>query len=832
MSNIQSTLDTLFQKHRIVFWYDTKREMRSEFESLLLPGVEAIELANNEIAVKYRMLREAPHQKFLLYHAGPEPARLDNWLLDVQLAQVVFQADQVALWLSDLGLPSSFTELAQAHAHFFSSDVRRSLLKAVLIPQEATPISLRIQMLAICSDSQPRLLEILEALLGELAQGKSARMALIQQSELHDFLWEQLKRHFGYQSSSPSLQDFAIALFKAGYDLSLNQPSDFNNEALLFINGWKDSISQHAAFETLSDRCADILNIENKLQTIDYRKVLELDLFRLIDLKVISSLAHEIAARTISAIDASSIIRQRRRGHWYKEFQNYYEVLEPSAQFLKNLDEADLGLESLADGVQRYTKNWYRLDSLYRKVIFYYRKSGFPGVLLNVMETVENHYNNNFLLKVNNNWQEVLDGCTQWQANDIPAQRDFFEKFVGAFIRNKKKVVVLISDAFRYEIANEFLELVRREDRYEAEISAMLGMLPSYTQLGMAALLPNQTISFADNVTGTILVDGSSTQGVVNRERILKLNLPSSSAIKADDFLNMNKDDSRALFRDNDLLYIFHNHIDAVGDKRESEERVFEAVEETLAELLTIIKKLAGANATNILLTADHGFIYQNRPIEESDFSAADVSSAQITYRDRRFVLGNQLPEKAGLKKFSSAQVGLAGETQIQFPKSILRLRLSGSGSRYVHGGVSLQEVIVPVLQINKKRESDISKVQVDIIRGATSLITSGQLAVTIYQKEPVSPKVQARRLRIGIYTQQGVLISNTHFLDFDMESDNPREREIALRLILIRDVNQYNNQDVLLKMEEQVENTTYYQEYGAPLRYTLRRSFTSDFDF
>ena len=128
MSRIQTTLDTLFQKHRIVFWYDAKRELRAEFESLLLPDVETIELSNNEFAVKHRILREQPTHKFLLYHAGPEPSALDNWLLDVQLAHGVFQADQVAIWLAELELPPSFTELAQIHAGFFNAETRRLAL--------------------------------------------------------------------------------------------------------------------------------------------------------------------------------------------------------------------------------------------------------------------------------------------------------------------------------------------------------------------------------------------------------------------------------------------------------------------------------------------------------------------------------------------------------------------------------------------------------------------------------------------------------------------------------------------------------------------------------
>ncbi|MBN0009564.1 BREX-1 system phosphatase PglZ type A, partial [Pseudomonas aeruginosa] len=95
-------MTNLFEKQRIVFWYDNRLEFRADFESLELPGVEKIELANNEFGVKYRILREQPEQKFLLYREGAEPAYLDNWLLDVQLASGnTFRTDQLALWLAE-----------------------------------------------------------------------------------------------------------------------------------------------------------------------------------------------------------------------------------------------------------------------------------------------------------------------------------------------------------------------------------------------------------------------------------------------------------------------------------------------------------------------------------------------------------------------------------------------------------------------------------------------------------------------------------------------------------------------------------------------------------
>ncbi len=384
----------------------------------------------------------------------------------------------------------------------------------------------------------------------------------------------------------------------------------------------------------------------------------------------------------------------------------------------------------------------------------------------------------------------------------------------------------------RYEIGDELLSLIRQEDRFDAILEPALSMLPSYTQLGMAALLPNKTLEMADNDTGSVNVDGQSSQGTANRIKILDQAITQhGTALRAEELMALNRDDCRALVRDHDVVYIYHNIIDKTGDSRDSEERVFDAVEDTLQELVKIIKKLASANASNLLLTSDHGFIYQNRVLDESDFSGGVVEGEQIRFRNRRFVLGKGLKPAPGLKKFKSAELGLAGNMDVLIPKSINRLRIKGAGSRFVHGGASLQEVVIPVVRINKKRRSDISSVEVDILRGGTSVITSGQLALVFYQTEPSTEKVQPRTLRAGIYTQDGELISDLHDLVFDFVSDNPRERELQLRFVLTRKAEEANGQEVILKLEEKVAGTSHYKEYKT-LTYLMRRSFTSDFDF
>ena len=829
MSQIQSALQILFTKHRIVFWYDAKRELRAEFEALLLPGVEAIELNQNEFAVKHRILRQQPEQKFLLYRAGPPPGDLENWLLDVQLAQGEFRADQAGLWLSELGLGMEFLEVVQAHPGFFQIEERRSVLKA-LLKSDDTLSAMRLKMAAVCCKTEARIDEILEALLDELAEGQTTRIDLIQVSDLGAFLWERVKRDFGYTSKKPGIQDFAIELFKSCYHLALGEDAQLNNDALVFIKRWKDSIRHHPAFEALSAQYAGILNIQTDLLSRETRELVEIDLFEIVDQKILSELAHGVTQRTLTSDQCSAIIRQRRQGHWYNQYMHLYEALQYAAQFIQTLDTADLSASALGEGVQRYTQTWYRLDQLYRKVIFHARKAGHVSVLESLVERVENLYSNNYLLPLNNHWQGAVDACPSWEAQAYTAQSGFFEKWVQPFLLNKKKVYVIISDALRYEIGEEFLGRVRYEDRYEAELSAALAMLPSYTQLGMAALLPNSQLQFVEDESGTVSVDGLSSAGTPNRDKILKQATGGHAvAIRAEELLAMTRDDLRALVRDHEVTYIYHNRIDSTGDKKELEERVFEAVEDTLDELLTIVKKLTAANATNLLVTADHGFIYQNRPIEDSDFLDAEAKGDPVLYTDRRFILGKGLKPHPGLRKFSAAQVGLAGDVEIQIPKSITRLRIKGAGSRYVHGGAALQEVVLPVIQINKKRESDTSQVEVDILRGSSTIITTGQHSVVFYQNEPVSEKVHERRLLAGIYTQDNELISDQHELFFDLASENARQREISVRFILSSTANKANNQEVILRLDEQIPNTSHFVEYKSA-RYTLRRSFTSDF--
>ena len=543
-------------------------------------------------------------------------------------------------------------------------------------------------------------------------------------------------------------------------------------------------------------------------------------------------LIQEVNARTIPFDECAAIVKKRRTSHWYHEFADIFEAVYYAAQLLHHFHEINLDIDSTTAALQKYTTQWFKIDQLYRKFTYHSLQSGQTTLLQELSGSIENVYSNNFLLTVNDNWQQIVNNLKRWQVSGITAQQDFFRNQVKPFLDKNKKVTVIISDALRYEIGDELVSLISREDRYTATLNPMLAMLPSCTQVGMAALLPHHELQFSEDASGTVLVDGQSSQGTINRAKILaKDSAINGTAIKSDDLLALNREECRSLIRKHETVYVYHNQIDATGDKKGSEGRVFAAVEETLQELLKIIKKLATANVSNILLTADHGFIYQNQVLDESDFAVCVPEAEETTLQSRRFVLGRNFYPNDTCKIFTANQAGLSGDIDIALPKSINRLRLKGAGSRFVHGGVSLQEIILPVVKINKKRASDVSLIEVDILQGANTIITSGQIAVVFYQRQAVTDKIQARTLKAGIFDLQGNLISDSHELVFDSSSENTRDREVQIRFILSKKADNLNEQEVILRLDESITDTSHFSEYKS-VTYKIRRSFETDFDF
>ncbi|BCW06787.1 MULTISPECIES: BREX-1 system phosphatase PglZ type A [unclassified Arthrobacter] len=827
-SSVRPHLERRFESQRVVFWHDPEGEYTADLDTLGLEGVKTVRVTNDEYAVKNRLLHDEPKTKFLVYRSGAVPTGIGNWLLDLELAYGVFTADRTSLVRQELGLTADgIDEVVLASESFFRVAKRVQGLKKLLDADDDARLLQAKMSAVLLGQSEHSLLEITRTLLIENASGTDAKYSALAEHGLDDFYWQGAASIYGYMSPSPSIGDLVLWVFRqANAGFKSERPGGLRNIQLDFGSFRNDRRSQEA-LATLAKRAARDLDYASTIEDASFRDLLGNDLFEEADRKIISDLARGVAERTVPAREVTEVIRSRQSSIWVDGYRKLYAAIGCASELLTALSTLNLSMQSFDEGLERYRDNWFRIDQLYRQFTYAARTAEFAGPLEALRAQVEKFYANKFLYDLGNAWQQQVDGIDRWRSAVLRPQTSFYTDHVAPITRDgRRKAVVIISDALRYEIADELGSRVRQEDRYDADLKAMLGVLPSYTQLGMAALLPHSTIGHSKD-GDPVMADGQRTDGTANRSKIL--DAVDGKAIQAENVFSLTRDELRELYQQHQTLYIYHNRIDATGDKAGTERQVFEAAEDTLRELVDLVKRLTNANATNILITADHGFLFQDTALEDAFYLSTLPQGDDIKVINRRYVLGHGLKEVPAFKTFTSAQLGLDGDLDVQIPKSIHRLRLPGAGSRFVHGGAALQEIVVPVLAINKKRKSDVRTVNVKIMPESDK-ITTGQLVIKLFQTEPVSDKVHPLVLRAGLYVGES-LISNQVSLTFDQDSTDQRDRYQNAHMLLSQDANDYNNRSVEFRLEEVIPGTNQWRVY-AKASYTLKRSFASDFDF
>jgi len=829
MNKIEEALSILFHKHRIIFWYDEKEELKAEFDELDLARVEKIAVTNNQFYIKYLSTREKPSSQFLLYFPYKKPSNAENWLLDIELANYVFQTRQEAMFAQELELDYDYTNLIAEHIEFFKNKERRADLRE-LLGKDDDYHAIRYKMLAVLFNTDNvSLVSFLQVHASAFNDGNERYERELERYNLRQFYWKEISRKYGYTNETPSIYDFLLEVFNN--NLSIGKKTGIAKESKILIGLWKDSISYKEAYRNLSEKIAGDLKIESALNNIGVDDIIQDDLYELIDKRIISELTQLICEESISNERLNQLIKQRENKYWYYDYEDFYSCLENGMQMISSVRKIEkVKVESFADGIQSYVRNLYKIDHYYRKYIAHYRKAKQNKVLQPLTEKVEKVYCNDWLLNYGNKWQQVIDVTEKWYNQPKIAQFRFFSDHVKPFVTKGQRLFIIISDAFRYECGWEYLQEIQNEKRFEGELEHMVSSLPSYTQLGMAALLPNTNMTFQPD-SENILINGNSTQGVQGRTKILEqMAGVRATAINAEEFMKMNSaTDGREFVKKHDLIYIYHNRIDKVGDDKTSEEKVFEAVEQELEFLMDLIKKIANMNGNNMFITADHGFLYQNNELAESDFSIGEVKG-EIWKESRRYVIGKNLKGDSSTKHFTAEQLNLSGDTEVLIPKSINRIRIKGAGSRYVHGGASLQEIIIPLLKVSKTRQDTTKQVDVDIIK-STDKITTNILAVSFLQTDLVSEKVLPRQIRSAIYTEEGEMLSDQFTYNFDIVEGTERMREVKHRFHLSSKASgKYKNQRVKLLLEEPVEGTSKWKAYKE-YSYTLNISFTNDFD-
>ena len=845
MSQINQRLQKLFQEddHRIVLWYgNDSTEMTAEFEAMELSGVTKLNVQHQALKTKFMVQVEQTDDKdkFLLFAPGKVPEKdADNWLLDLQLAYPLFSTDEYAVYREELKLDRTADKILKTYRTFFASKERRELLRQRLPSTVANDRELELGMLGALLRCEPRVTEIFLALISTFREADRRELSAaavrklgsreavekeISDHGLYQPLWEYAESSYGYDCAEPGVEDFAKALFVSRFaELVTGQPRRVRREAYLLLNRWQDSERTRPTFELTARRLGEEWNVAEKMAKLPLGEFQRADLFEEIDRRLLSGLRDDILAGKISAGQVHAMINDREGTFWYDAYAHHYAALGAAARFLAL--QQSLHLRSGAqNSLTDYTSQQHQVDQAYRQFHYHLRHVSDP-LPQPLVAPLERHYTTGFLHPLNQHWQQQLD-TEGFPPPGLPMarQRDFWKTNIEPYVKRGNRIFVIISDGLRYESAKELSDWLPTLGRYRTTLEPMLAAAPTFTQLGMAALLPHKELQLRGD--GMVTADGRSTQGTANRDKILKAAANGRAvAITASDLLRdySARDAGRAWVKGFDVIYIYHNLIDQAGEKEEDQlflrtRQCFEEIE----QLLTVIARM---NGNNIIITADHGYLFQHSPLEDSDYAGYKVIGDDQKY-NRRFVLGTQLEQDPGAMHFTAEQLGLSGDLEIVIPRSVHRLRRSGSGSRYVHGGLSLQELVVPMLHVGVGRtaDDDLRPVDVEVIAG-NGRITNNEYSVRFFQKQAVGGKRGERRLRIGFFDAGGKLISDEKNIVFSSEATEERKRETRLRFRFGTDAGTGGSRPVKLRLRDPAGAIVFEHPF------TLDITFGSDFD-
>lgn len=280
----------------------------------------------------------------------------------------------------------------------------------------------------------------------------------------------------------------------------------------------------------------------------------------------------------------------------------------------------------------------------------------------------------------------------------------------------------------------------------------------------------------------------------------------------------------RAELKDCKVVYLYHNKIDAIGDDAKTEKDVFKAVDETLTELLDIVKFVINNSlASNIFVTSDHGFLYKYSKLEE--YEKITIGKLDSIELKKRFILSTKTLNTTGVMDFNMNYILKNDNLVASLPLNIHRFKTPGAGINFVHGGASLQEIVIPLLNFKYNKKQEFKKVDI-VLNNTSTKITNNKFTLNLFQTESVSDKIQPRKLKIALWDiENNMQVSDEQFLIANSESDNIQDREFKKILTILSDFEYDKNKTYYLKLEEDGE--PYNQ-----IPFTINIAITNDFDF
>lgn len=771
---------------KIIFWYDSKLEYQEFVNELELENTEIIKYDNNSFWIRYHIEKEELNKNIIIYLPFDRKKGIDNDLLDLETSNrdLLFNPDSTTMRLKNLGLTDDERKIISKYAKFFGNKKREVEFKNFDVEEKNNDnIDLIITaiLLNIKSINEDDILkEIIKCYFDDIK-----RYEELFKFGSEEFILGLFNETFGTNVSSPEeLKELYYSLIFTYFATSIKDIKKASRyikfiltkkttNVYVFINNLMRDKTTRKYFEILSNTIEKEFGINELLNTMEVDEYNSSDAFMCIDNNIIKYLIDKLF-NGIGEYDLyKNYIDIRENKYWFEKLENEYNFLKVAIAFFEKINAISdsIKIVDIDTFAKDYTTNFSEVDTLYRKAYYYYDNIEDKDVFINLKNKIENIYVNDFMSELSIKWSDMIENMGKYDSNRMTLQKDFYKSYIRPFNDKKDRIVVIISDAFRYECAKELNDKLK-SFASKSEIGYMQGLVPSYTKLGMASLLPNKELSRVDG-SDDILVDGLSSSSIKDRETLLQNVNPDSIAIKYNDLYDMTKGEWKKLFSGKKVVYIYHDTVDNAGEHNEN--TIFTACENAINELEKLVRDLHSTfSGINAFITSDHGFFYKRGKVESYEKTSKTSNS---TKQKTRYSYSDNVSAEEGILSINLDYVFGENSGYVNIPKGNIIFARQGTGINYVHGGILPQEIIVPVIDFKSTRTSDGSKKVGITYSGLSTKITNAITYLEFLQDNNIDENNKPCRYLLHFEDEDGVRISDECTIIANYENTEVKDR-------------------------------------------------------
>lgn len=486
LTQIETNLAHLFntdnlwphQGRRLVFWYDPEGEFFEDYKQITLDGVEKLHVNGAPFQAKVRLHIEHPDTPFLVYLNADRPAPRENWLLGLEKTALHYTADRAAMVFQQLGLRDRTLEaVLHERLAFFDNKQRVAALERIGLSPDATESELLLALMSATLGLQVASPDLVlrHVLSGGLDETNNDAYQTITKFAGDDAFWNLAQSRLGFASEKHTLEvlfnrlvlthlwrDIGDALPERYQDQLL--PASKAGAAYVLVQQWMRDSTAYQRFDEIGRNVAANLGIRTAFEALEPEAYLVASTFR--DLhkvflrKTIDRLLYKRIDR--EALDRWIDARRALPGGGYGEhsFGAYYDALEAASALLEKIPEAKTRVSQAAAKSAEavfylYADELSRVDRFYRHYVEAAEHCD-PSVLKELTDILENAYVHGYLEPINGAWSETLEPLDAWQIPGLTPQERFFKRTVEPAVSDGAKVVVIVSDALRYEMAADW----------------------------------------------------------------------------------------------------------------------------------------------------------------------------------------------------------------------------------------------------------------------------------------------------------------------------------------------------------------------------------------